>query len=257
MSERVLGPVDIPALRIGRTDVGAAKGLIEDDSLVLTVRLEGVERNLRIRFASIDSVHRTGDEIELVVRDGTRVSISAPPGSALASELLGRCRSLPELTRTLRAFGSRRARPGSPGARDTGDSEQQRFFAPLIDARRNAVAAEGSEAITAFNGSALMLALEQTLKQFAADRHVDVGPARRALEAELIDASEPLFDALRDLRHAAMDATELPDDLRVFRAWSTHLRATFETADRVWIAIDGVLAAAPIPPPVPSRKTRR
>src|SRR5689334_11996930 len=109
MSERVLGPVDIPALRIGRTDVGAAKGLIEEDALVLTVRLEEVERNLRIRFASIDSIHRSGDEIELVVRDGSQVSISAPSGSALVDEIVGRCRALPELTRTLRAFGSRRS----------------------------------------------------------------------------------------------------------------------------------------------------
>lgn len=248
MSERVLGPVDIPALRIGRTDVGSAKGLIEDDALVLAVRVEGEERTLRLRYASIDSIHRTGDEIELVVRDGSRVSIWAPSDSVLASELLGRCRSLPELTRTLRAFGSRRSRPGSPGARDTGDSEQRRFFAPLIDARRNAVAVEGAEAIGAFNASSLMAALEQTLKQFAADRHLEVGPARRALEAELVDASEPLFDALRDLRHAAMDAAELPDDLRVFRAWSQQLRATFETADRVWMVIDAVLATAPIQP---------
>jgi hypothetical protein len=257
MSERVLGPLDIPALRIGRTDVGSAKGMIEDDALVLTVRLEGVERNLRVRFASIDSIHRTADEMEVVVRDGTSLSIAAPAESPLAAELLGRCRALPELTRTLRAFGSRRSRPGSPGARDTGDSEQQRFFAPLIDARRSAVAAEGNAAVTAFNGSSLMAALEQTLKQFAADRHLEVGPARRALEAELVDASEPLFDALRDLRHAAMDVTELPDDLRVFRAWSTQLRATFETADRVWMAIDGVLAAVPIPPPTSQKKARK
>jgi hypothetical protein len=252
MNERVHGPVEVPALRIGRTDVGAATALVEDDALTLSVRVEGAERTLRIRFTAIDSIHSTSEELELVVRDGTRVTIAAPAGSSFSDELLGRCRTLPELTRTLRAFGSRRARPGAPNsARDTGDSEQQRFFAPLLDARRAAASVEGSNAITSFNGSSLMLALEQTLKQFAVDRHADAGPARRALEAELVDASEPLFDALRALREAANAAGESTDDLRLWRAWSSQLRATFETADRVWIAIDAVLDSAPVAPPVP------
>jgi len=33
--------------------------------------------------------------------------------------------------------------------------------------------------------------------------------------------------------------------LRLWRAWSLQLRATFETADRVWIALDAVLAGVP------------
>jgi hypothetical protein len=168
MNERVHGPIRVPALRIGRTDVGAATALVEDDALTLSVHVDGAERTLYIRFTSIDSIHAAGDDLELVVRDGTRVAIAAAAGSSFSEELLGRCRTLPELTRTLRAFGSRRARPGAPNsARDTGDGEQQRFFAPLLDARRAAAGAQGSDAIVAFNGSSLMLALEQTLKQFA------------------------------------------------------------------------------------------
>jgi hypothetical protein len=31
------------------------------------------------------------------------------------------------------------------------------------------------------------------------------------------------------------------DDLRLWRAWSAQLSATFETADRVWLALDAAL----------------
>src|SRR5262245_22048363 len=128
MPERVHGPVQVSALRVGRTDVGAATALMDDDALTLVVRVESEERSLR--FATIDSVRRAGDDLELIVRDGTRVSLSAPPESSLADDLLGRCRSIPELTRTLRAFGSRRPRPGArTTGRDSDAGEQQRFFA--------------------------------------------------------------------------------------------------------------------------------
>lgn len=253
MAERALGPVEVRALRIGRTDVGAATAVIDDEALTLVVRAEPEEKRLRLRFVNIDSVHRAGDELELVLRDGTRVSIVAVTGSSFSDDLLDRCRSVPELTRTLRAFGSRR---GRRNVRETDASEQQRFFAPLLDARRAAAQATpgGAASIAAFGGSALLLALEQTLQQFAADLHAEPGPARRALEAELVDASEPLVDALRALRDAGAVATESVNDLRLWRVWSYQLRATFEAADRVWVALDEVLDDAHRRRPAPAPK---
>ena len=149
------------------------------------------------------------------------------------------------MTRTLRAFGSSRARRVAPGGRTTDATEQRRFFAPFLDARRAAAAVSGEAAIATFNGRALADALTETLKQFAADRQPEPGPARRALEAELVDASEPLFDALaRAARSRRTPRWPTTDDLRLWRAWSTQLRTTFETADRVWMSLDEALDVA-------------
>lgn len=239
MGDRTHGPVPITSLRVGRTDLGAASAVIDDECLILTVRVEGKERGLRLRFANVDTVHGAGDEIDLVVRDGTHVTIAAPDDVRL--EITSRCRSLPELTRTLRAFGSTRGRRGGPGGRTTDASEQQRFFAPFLDARRAASGAAGNNAIEVFRRAALSEALAETLRQFAIDRQPAPGPARRALEAELVDASEPLFDALAALGESADAALAAADDLRLWRVWSAQVRATFETADRVWIALDEAL----------------
>lgn len=254
MSERALGPVSISALRVGRTDVGVATAMLDDDALTLVVPVEGEERPLRLRLTTIDSLRAAGDELALVLRDGTRVSLVAT--ATFRDAVLDRCRSLPELTRTLRAFGSSRARRSVPGGRDTDASEQHRFFAPLLEARRSAGSADAIASMAAFDASTLSRALEATLLGFAADRHVEAGPARRALEAELIDATEPLFDALRSLAHAAAAAASAADDLRLWRAWSAQLRSTFEIADRVWMAVDDVLDAAHRTRPAPARTGR-
>jgi hypothetical protein len=254
MSERALGPLPISALRVGRTDVGAATAMLDDDALTLVVRVETEERPLRLRLAAIDSLQATGDELALVLRDGTRVSLVAT--AALRDAVLDRCRSLPELTRTLRAFGSSRARRSVPGGRDTDASEQHRFFAPLLEARRSAGSADAIASMDAFEASTLSKALQETLLRFAADRHVEPGPARRALEAELIDATEPLFEALKSLAHAASAAAAATEDLRLWRAWSAQLKSTFEIADRVWMAIDDVLDAAHRTRPAPARSAR-
>jgi hypothetical protein len=253
MVERVHGPTPISSLRVGRTDVGDATAAIEDDSLTIFVRIESEEKALRLRFSSIDVVQVNGDDVDIVVRDGRHVLFRAP--ATLRNELFARARALPELTRTLRAFGSSRARRVAPGGRTTDAIEQRRFFGPFLDARRAAGAANGDAAIAAFSGSALADALNETLRQFAADRQPDPGPARRALEAELVDASEPLFDALTALRESAETAIAAAEDLRLWRLWFTQLRVTFETADRVWMSLDQALdsahrqAAADLPRP--------
>ena len=71
-----------------------------------------------------------------------------------------------------------------------------------------------------------------------------MGPAQRALEAELVDATEPLFEALRSLSASATAAIGDIDDMRLWRTWSRQLSDTFETADRVWVMIDEVLDSA-------------
>jgi hypothetical protein len=189
----------------------------------------------------IDSAGFTGKEVSLVARDGMHIVLKSSAASDLIREILARCQALPELTRTLRAFGSRRGRRST---RDTEASEQQRFFAPFIAARRAAMHADGPEAsIAAFDVPALVVALHDTLVTLAAERHGNDAPARRALEAELVDLSEPLQLSLNSLGEEAMAAAAAPSDLRLWRAWAAQLRTTFESADRVWLAIDAVLDA--------------
>jgi hypothetical protein len=255
MAERAHAGIPITSLRVGRTDVGSAIASIEDDALTIFVRVDGDDRALRLRFSTIDVVHVTGADVDIVVRDGRHVLFAAPP--EFRDELFTRTRAIPELTRTLRAFGSSRARRGAPGARTTDAVEQQRFFAPFLDARRVAGATTGDAAIAAFSAATLAAALNETLRQFASDRQPEPGPARRALEAELLDASEPLFDALTALRETADAAIAAADDLRVWRAWSAQLRATFETADRVWMSLDAALESAHREALVAAARTRK
>src|SRR5690348_9389951 len=99
MSDRSHGPIAITALRVGRTDVGAATVSVDDDGLTINVRIDGEDRALRLRFSTIDVVHVSGDDVDIVVRDGRHVLFTAPPG--FRDELFGRSRALPELTRTL------------------------------------------------------------------------------------------------------------------------------------------------------------
>ncbi|HXT14498.1 MAG TPA: hypothetical protein VN706_02630 [Gemmatimonadaceae bacterium] len=238
MSERVF---QLSALRIGRTDVGDAVLTIDDDTLVFAVHGDREARALRVTHASIDTLRQTATELALTLRDGTTIAIDVLP--ELADELVGRCQTVPELTRTLRSFGSRRrGRRATDVEADRASLEQRRFFAPLLEARRGAMHARGASAIAAFDATAIAKALADTLNEFAAARYAQPGPARRALEAELEEIIEPLDGALTELARLSADAAATIDDLRLWRAWSVQLRNTFETADRVWIALDAALS---------------
>jgi hypothetical protein len=229
--------------RVGRTDLGEATVTVDEDSVHLVSSGVGGERSVRISFPSIDAVVTSDGEVVVRLRDGTSLALSAPGALALREEILTRCRVLPELTHALRAFGSRR---GHRSTRASAASDQRHFFAPLLDARRHAVTAgTPAAAMAAFDADALTAAFEAQLREFAERRYAAHPPARRALEAELIDLSEPLHASLEGLRTAARDATASGDDLRLWRAWARQLATTFDTADRVWLALDMALDASP------------
>jgi hypothetical protein len=250
MSDHVREPTTITAMHVGRADLGAGSAFVEDDALIVVVTLKGSsnERPIRVPIALIDGValRRGTHELILGLRDGTQIMLASPSASSLRDDLLGRCRSLPELTRALRTFGSRR---GHRAMRATAGADQQRFFAPLLQARRMArTAATPVETIVAFDSDVLTSAYASTLQTFASERVAVAGASRRALEAELVDAAEPLMESFTALGSAATTARTALDDLRLWRAWSGELRSTFETADRVWIALDVVLEAVPARP---------
>jgi hypothetical protein len=253
MTDRHRAQLGVVAVRIGRTDLGHGAVTIDDDALTIAVRDDSsehaAERPIRIRLAAIDSVLLAEGEIAVAVRDGTRLALGTPGAVEMCASILAHCRALPELTHALRAFGSRR---GSRSRRASGPSEQQRFFAPLLDARRRAVVATTpTETIDAFDAGPLARSMEGAVHAFAVERSGPDGPEKRALEAELVDSSEPLHLTLERLGVAAEAAKASLDDLGAWRLWATELRTTFEVADRVWLVLDTALDAAL--PPSPKR----
>lgn len=155
---------------------------------------------------------------------------------------------LPELTLSLRSLGSGRSKA---------TAEQGRFFTPLLEARRRAAGATSiSDVLAAFSVARLGSALEETLRAFAAERFPDRAPARRAFEAELVDGAHPLFAALRVLRDSSPPANA-PVSKEAWRRWLDALRATFESADRAWRAIDASLGRVPLGPKAASKAKKK
>jgi len=241
MIDRSREIVELLAVHLADADLGRGTAMIDSDALTL-VRRDAEDRPLRVALSAIEAVAVQDDELTLALRDGSTVRLATTSASRLAEHLLAHCCTLPELTRTLRAFGSRR---GQRATRTAGAAEQQRFFAPLVDARRQAMRAGSPfDAIELFDAAAIDVAVVAILSRFAAERYAESGPARRALEAELSDLAEPLQAALRDLDEAASNARQANGDLRAWRAWCGALKSTFEAADRVWLALDAALDAA-------------
>ena len=240
MREHARGPFEFRAGRFGRTPLGAGTLVIDEEALTV-VAPSTEERSIRLRLALVQSVSLAPGTVTLELRDGTLLALDGERGAELRSAVLEGCRALPELTRALRALGSRR---GHGSARETGPDEQQRFFAPLLSARKNATQAlTPREAIAAFDGPTLERQFLGALHLFAAQRHgtPTAAPARRALEAELIDIVEPLRESLAYVVTAAAAAIEEVDDLSRWRTWSTRVHSMFEVADRVWLSLDEAL----------------
>lgn len=243
MADRTRNPIAITGLRIGRTDLGDGTAVIDDEALTVNLRAYANERRIRIVLSSVDRVRSSDSDVELSTRDGTHLTLICESPTGFRDELLLRCHALPEVTRALRAFGSRR---GLRGTRASAPGDQQKFFAPLLEARRTAGGAGSSPAavVASFDAAKLTDAMGKTVLAFVAERYAEHGPAQRAFEAELTDLTEPLLVSLQALGDAAARAIESIDDLRLWRVWAAQLRMTFEVADRVWLSLDAALDTA-------------
>lgn len=235
MHERSHAATRVRSARVGRTDLGEATVVIDDDVLVVLVG-SADEPGTRVRLASIQNISVEGDALSITLADESSLTLQCDDSAGLHAQLLASCRAIPELTRALRGLGSQRRARGSRG------DEQHRFFAPLLEARREAEDAVTPNAVlAAFDARRLRRSLGAALHAFSQARAPENPAARRALEAELTDAAEPFSAALDALDAAAIDARAAVDDVRRWRAWSSRLLATFEAADRAWMAVDGVL----------------
>ena len=152
---------------------------------------------------------------------------------------------LPELMLSLRSIGSRRSQPT---ALPEIVEEQERYFAPLLDARRMAAkAVTRAQVMAAFEGRRLTALIDASIRAFAADRHADRAPARRAFEAELFEIVEPLRNEIQSLRLLAerpISAEGSPEQHEQWSLWLGQLKVVFRVADSGWPTLAEALASS-------------
>ena len=226
----------------GRALSGQATILLVEDG----VRIDASAGEITIRASAIDGVAYRDARLTLYLREDEVVTVEGSQRLAVIARALasGVC-ALPELTRQLRGLGSRRGRPGS---------EHDRFFAPLLAARKKCErAADAPARIRSFDAAAIGAAITEAIAALAKGRYPSSAPDRRALEAEMLELTEPLMASLDRLRTASTRATGEMGGERsfvVWRDWCAAVGDVFERADASWMAFGPVLAAAP---PAPRR----
>lgn len=216
---------------------GDAVITFERDALMLQTG----RTRLPLELRSLEGWVVGADELEIHMDGGDVVTIAAPDPRAVAHDLERWALRLPELTRSLRVLGSRRA---AGGARRP---EHDAFFAPLLAARGEAERAATSDARhAALDSHSLRGAVERRLRDFAADRYPGDPPERRALEAELAECVAPLQASFAQLDAAQRRLATSSDAERVlrWRAWSRALASLFESADRCWPDLAEILVDA-------------
>ena len=225
----------------GGKRLGAGTALIDEDVLrVLLLDSVNGEKTLQLRYESILGVAMGDGSVVVTCRDGRGLVVTTKEASAFRGVVLAACRALPEVTRALRALGSRR---GARGTRRNPTDKEGRFFAPLIAARRASMDARDAAAvIAAFEPRGLAAAFAGTIISFANELSSGHPARRRALEAELSDAAEQLSDALTVLADLAAKAADDVDDLTRWRTWAAAVQHVFEAADRAWVAIEPIVS---------------
>jgi hypothetical protein len=220
--------------------LGPGTALVDEDVLrVLLLDAPDGEKAMQIRYDAIIGVGMSDGSVVVTCRDGRELVVATREASSFRQGVLATCRSLPEVTRALRALGSRRGMGGA--RRNPGDSEG-RFFAPLIAARRASMDARDATAvIAAFDARQLARGLAATIVAFAREQSAGHPARQRALEAELDDAVERLDESLKALAELADRAKADVDDLGRWRNWAAGVQRVFEAADRAWVTIEGIL----------------
>lgn len=143
---------------------------------------------------------------------------------------------MPELTRGLRHF----ATPSALG------SDHAVYFAPLLSARKAAhEAGLWTGRLAAFDANRLRGSWHEMLGALAASRFSRGGADRRALTAELEDATVGVLAALDAVEHTARAVRSAADDRdrqSAWTAWLSAVRSLFVAADEGWGVIVPVLA---------------
>jgi len=140
---------------------------------------------------------------------------------------------LPELARSLRAFGAPRD--------DAGEAAHAAIFSPLLDARARAGLGDVEAALSALRGEALAVRIASRVVDAAKAGQSD--PARaRARAARATELLDPLRAELVALDALAAGARGGSAESEGWRAWVDQLRRTFAAADDACRALARLLA---------------
>jgi hypothetical protein len=226
---------------LGGKRLGPGTALVDEDVLrVLLSDAPDGEKALQIRYETILGVGMSDGSVVVTCRDGRGFVVKTAEAASFRQGILAACRALPEVTRTLRALGSRR---GARGTRRNPTDKEGRFFFPFIAARRASMEArDAANVVRSFDAERLASLVAGAIDQFA--RELGAGhPARqRAVEAELTDAVESLSHTLDELKRLAANAAADVDDLGRWRAWAAGVQQVFEAADKAWVEIEPIVS---------------
>lgn len=230
----------IASATLGGVTLGPGTALVDEDVLRLLLFDSPLgEKALQVRYESIVGVAMSDGSVMVSCRDGRGLVVLTNEAASFRGRVLAACRALPEVTRALRALGSRR---GARGTRRNPTDKEARFFAPLIAARRASMnSRDAASVIESFDAKRLAHEIATTLLDFAAEGGSGHSARRRALEAELSDAAEQLSASLTVLDDLAARAAGDVDDLGRWRLWAGAVQRVFEAADRSWAAIEPVM----------------
>ncbi len=143
---------------------------------------------------------------------------------------------LPELARSLRAFGVPRDAAG--------EAAHGAIFAPLLDARARAGQGDVDAALDALRGATLAARIGARVVEAASAAESDL-PHARARGARAAELLEPLRAELATLDALAPQARGSGADAPAWRAWVAQLRRVFASADDACRALARLLAEAP------------
>jgi hypothetical protein len=147
---------------------------------------------------------------------------------------------LPELARSLRAFGAPRDAAG--------EAAHSAVFVPLLDARARATTGDVEVALSALRGEALGVRIEARVADAAEAGETD--PARaRARGARARELLEPLRLDLRALDALAAKARGTGPDSPEWSGWVAQLKRVFTSADDACRAIAHLLSEPSTPAP--------
>ena len=228
-------PVSLGGLLRGRDLSGNANLLVRSE----VIELDRGPRTIKVPLAALEGARMRDDVLQLFLDSGDIVEVSGSEElPALAQYIEKRACVVPELTLSLSAFGSRRAFPGA---------EHDQFFGPFLEARKRAERSLGPGGVrSAFDAASLRSAMHKVLRALASTVQPRRAPDRRALEAELFEATTGMFSAIESMgaMQRRVEESDGADRIARWREWSTLVHDVFIRADAAWLAVHALLDSA-------------
>jgi hypothetical protein len=234
-------PLDVTIWTLWHGREVAGLGTFDLLADAVSVQVPNADADLSIALSGLDGARVSPNHLTLYPTTGDVIELNGEGLEDLGRELRGRVCTLPELTLALRGLGSARAYPGP---------DHDRFFAPVLAARRSAAqATDPGGRMSAMRAPALAAEVERVLHEFAVARYPNDPAERRALETVFEDLSAPVRSSLAELDKAARAVTAASDDAAFvwWRAWAAECRAVVTQLDRCWLTIAPILKQTPIP----------